>query len=297
MDQAVQALNQTQITYASTKENWQYVTDNQRDPFSHARLNDAQQQQYYDAMIKAESAMHSAELQLQTTQVAYDNAQQAESSGVAIAEARVSDAQARLDQLQYPDDSRLAAAQAKVSLAESNLARLQGGARTAQLDTAAADVAQAEAQYAQIAAPARDVDLAAAKVEIDAATIAVAQAQYDLDQATLTAPFAGVVATMDLTVGQLMTPALPAVVIADMQVWHVETEDLTELQVVNVHVGDAVSVSFDAIPDLVLPGTVRSINQFGRNRQGDIVYTVAIDLIKSDPQLRWNMTATIKVGK
>jgi len=125
----------------------------------------------------------------------------------------------------------------------------------------------------------------------------MAQAQYDLDQATLTAPFAGVVATMDLTVGQLMTPALPAVVIADMQVWHVETEDLTELQVVNVHVGDAVSVSFDAIPDLVLPGTVRSINQFGRNRQGDIVYTVAIDLAKSDPQLRWNMTATIKVGK
>jgi multidrug resistance efflux pump len=297
MDQAVQALNQTQITYASTKENWQYVTDNQRDPFSHARLNDSQQQQYYDAMIKAESAMHSAELQLQTTQVAYDNAQQAESSGVSIAESRVSDAQARLDQLQYPDESRLAAAQAKVSLAESNLARLQGGARTAQLDTAAADVAQAEAQYAQIAAPARAVDLAAAKVEIDAATIAVAQSQYDLDQATLTAPFAGVVATMDLTVGQLMNPALPAIVIADMQVWHVETEDLTELQVVNVHVGDAVAVSFDALPDLVLPGTVRSINQFGSNRQGDIVYTAIVDLAKSDPRLRWNMTATITVGK
>jgi len=241
--------------------------------------------------------MHSAELQVQTAQVAYDNALQAESSGVSIAEAKVSDAQARLDQLEYPDDSRLAAAQAKVSLAESNLARLQGGARTAQLDTAAADVAQAEAQLAQIAAPARDVDLAAAQVEIDAAEIAVAQAQYDLDQATLTAPFAGVVATMDLTVGQLMNPALPAVVIADTQVWHVETEDLTELQVVNVQVGDAVSVSFDAIPELVLPGTIRSINQFGSNRQGDIVYTVVIDLVKSDPRLRWNMTATMTVGE
>ncbi len=298
MDQAVQALTQTQITYASTQENWQYVQDNRRDPFFHAlKLNDAQQQQYYDLMVKAESAMHSAELQVQTAQVAYDNAQQAESSGVSIAESRVSDAQARLDQLQYPDESRLAAAQAKVSLAESNLARLQGGARTAQLDTAAADVSQAEAQLAQIAAPARAVDLAAAQVEIDAAKIVVAQAQYDLDQATLTAPFAGVVATMDLTVGELMNPALPAVVIADTQVWHVETEDLNELQVVNVQVGDAVSVSFDAMPDIVIPGTIRSINLFGSNRQGDIVYTAVVDLVKSDPRLRWNMTATITVGK
>jgi HlyD family secretion protein len=97
--------------------------------FFHAlKLNDAQQQQYYDLMVKAEAASAFCGVAGTTAQVAYDNAQQAEASGVSIAEARVSDAQARLDQLQYPDDSRLAAAQAKVSLAESNLARLQGGA-------------------------------------------------------------------------------------------------------------------------------------------------------------------------
>lgn len=297
MQQAVLTLSQAQITYSSSKDNWQYVQDNGRDPFyTSVRLSDAQKQNYYDAMVRAESAMHVAELQVQNTQVAYANAQQVESSGVATAEASLRDAQARLDQILSPDDGRIAAAQARVSAAEATLARLQGSARAAQLDTAAADVAQAQAQRDQIAAQPRNVDVVAADVEITAAKVAVAQAQYDLDQATLTAPFAGVIADMHLTVGELLTPAMPALVIADTSVWHVETDDLTELDVVHIHAGDAVSVRFDALPDLTIPGTVRTINALGKNRQGDIVYTVVVDLATSDPRLQWNMTATIQVS-
>jgi HlyD family secretion protein len=85
-------------------------------------------------------------------------------------------------------------------------------------------------------------------------------------------------------------------VIADTSVWHVETDDLTELDVVHIHAGDAVSVRFDALPDLTIPGTVRTINALGKNRQGDIVYTVVVDLATSDPRLQWNMTATIQVS-
>jgi HlyD family secretion protein len=297
MQQAVLVLSQAQITYASSKDNWQYVQDNGRDPFYTAvRLSDAQKQNYYDAMQRAESAMHAAELQLQNTQVAYASAQQAEASGVATAEAAVQDAQARRDQLLHPEPGRIAAAQARVSAAEATLARLQGSARTAQLDTAAADVSQAQAQLDQIAAHPRDVDVASAQVEIDAAKVAVAQAQYDLDQATLTAPFAGVVADMNLTVGELLTPAMPALVIADMSVWHVETDDLTELDVVRIHHGDHVNVRFDAIPDLVIPGSVRRVDVLGKNRQGDTVYMVVVDLAASDERLRWNMTATIELS-
>ncbi len=294
MEQAVLTLTQAQTTYASTKENWQYVQDNGRDPFYPAvKLSDAQKQNYYDVMVRAEAAMHVAELQLQNMQVAYSNAQQAEISGVATAEARLREAQARQDQLLNPDAGRVAAAHARVSAAEATVARLQGSVRTAQLDSAAADVAQASAQLAQVAATPRDVDIASAKVEIDAATVAVAQAQYDLDQATITAPFAGVVADMNVTVGELLTPNVPAAVIADTSVWHVETEDLTELDIVSVHVGDAASVSFDALPDVTLAATVRAIQPLGKNRQGDIVYAVVLDLQESNPQLRWNMTATV----
>ena len=60
---------------------------------------------------------------------------------------------------------------------------------------------------------------------------------------------------------------------------------------VNVTVGQAVSVTFDALPDLTLPGIVARIKPLGENKQGDITYTVIIEPQASDPRLRWNMTA------
>lgn len=235
-----------------------------------------------------------AEAQLEQARVALAQAQQAESDGIAVAEARVRDAQARLEQLvAAPDSDRVAAARARVSAAEANLARLQGPTRSTQLEVAASGVEQAQASLTQVAAPPREVDLEAARVEIEAAQVALAQAELDLAQATLLAPFAGTVARVDLTVGELAGPTAPAIVVADTGAWRIETEDLTELEVVRLREGDAMRVSFDALPGLELPGRVRQIKPIGSNRQGDIVYTVVVDLEQSDPRLRWNMTAVV----
>lgn len=296
MEQAVQSLTQAQITYSSSKDNWQYVVDNDRDPFAtNKKLSDAQKQTYYDAMVRAESAMRVAESQLHNARVSYETAQQNELSGVAVAEATVRDAQTRLDNIINPDVQQIASAEARVSMAESTLNRLQGGSRQAQRDMAKADVAQAQAQLAQTTADPRAVDLAVAAADVESAQVAVAQAQYDLDQATIIAPFAGTVAQLNLTVGDYVTPATPAVVLADTSVWQIETDDLTELDVVQVQVGDTVNVRFDALPDVELIGNVQSIEALGQNRQGDIVYTVRIDLPQSDTLLYWNMTAIIEI--
>ncbi|GAB4429942.1 MAG: biotin/lipoyl-binding protein [Chloroflexi bacterium OHK40] len=236
-----------------------------------------------------------AERAMAQAQVSYEQARQAEAEGVRDAEARLRDAEARLEQLLAPPDAdRVAAAQARVAAAEANLARLEGPARATQLEGAAAGVAQAQAQLEQAAAGPREVDLAAAQVEIQAARVALRQAELDLEQATLRAPFAGLVARIDLTIGELAGPTTPALVIADMSGWRIETDDLTELEVVRLREGDPVTVRFDALPELRLPGRVRQIKPIGSNRQGDIVYTVVVDLEQSDPRLRWNMTAVVE---
>ena len=85
--------------------------------------------------------------------------------------------------------------------------------------------------------------------------------------------------------------AAPAMRNAKVKTAEIHTEDLTELSVVNVTVGQAVSVTFDALPDLTLPGIVARIKPLGENKQGDITYTVIIEPQASDPRLRWNMTA------
>ncbi len=65
------------------------------------------------------------------------------------------------------------------------------------------------------------------------------------------------------------------------------------MAVVKVGVGDTVRLSFDAIPDLEMTGKVLSIGALGVSKQGDITYKVVIAPEKSDPRLRWNMTASV----
>lgn len=247
-----------------------------------------------DAESAAKRAVDSAQAAMEQAQVALENARQAESDGIAAAEARVRDAQARLEQLVAPADAdEVAAAKAQVAAAQANLAKLRGPARSTQLDVAAAAVSQAEASREQVAAPAREVDLTVARVAIDAANVSLEQAKLDLDLATITAPFAGTIAQIDIDVGALASPSSPAIVMADLSSWRIETEDLTELDVVKLRESQAVTVSFDALPDVSLPGTITQIKPLGSNRQGDIVYTVVVALKQEDARLRWNMTAVV----
>jgi HlyD family secretion protein len=88
---------------------------------------------------------------------------------------------------------------------------------------------------------------------------------------------------------------VPVVQLADVSNWQIETDDLTELSIVRVSVGDAVAITFDAIPDLELAGKVVRIKSFGENKQGDITYTVIIQPNQQDERLRWNMTASVAI--
>jgi HlyD family secretion protein len=60
-----------------------------------------------------------------------------------------------------------------------------------------------------------------------------------------------------------------------------------------VKVGQAVKVTFDAIPGLTLDGKVLRIQSLGVNKQGDITYKVVIQLNQQDERLKWNMTALV----
>jgi HlyD family secretion protein len=84
-------------------------------------------------------------------------------------------------------------------------------------------------------------------------------------------------------------------VLADLSAWRIETSDLTELDIVNVRVGDAATLSFDALPELTLPGLVTEVESFGQTFQGDVIYTVVVEPQAWDERLRWNMTATVTV--
>ena len=137
--------------------------------------------------------------------------------------------------------------------------------------------------------------LALAQARLDQANAQVTAAQVALDQLQIKAPFNGTVADVLPEVGDFIGPGTPVIVLVDDSSWYVDTSDLTEVQVVDVNVGDQIQVTFDALPDVTYTGTVEEISQVAGQHLGDVTYTVHIKLPEIDLSLRWGMTATVRL--
>lgn len=135
--------------------------------------------------------------------------------------------------------------------------------------------------------------LAAAEARLAAAEAAVASAEAALDNLELKATINGTVVEQNLVVGQGVTPGTPVMRLADFSQMYVETDDLTELEVVEVSKGQNASVVADALPDVTLTGMVDEIASVYVEKRGDITYTVRILLKDFDPRLRWGMTVAV----
>ena len=100
-----------------------------------------------------------------------------------------------------------------------------------------------------VEAGARSETIAAAEAEVAAAEAGLEQARVALAETELKAPLAGTVASLEVKEGEQVVPGSPVVVLADLSAWQIETDDLTELNIVRIREGDPVKISVDAIPD------------------------------------------------
>jgi HlyD family secretion protein len=283
-------------------------------------LNTVDQQIWQDLKDREEQALrnvNNAEQRLAQARVSFEEAQNAERTGIQTAEARLRDAQATYDDvIAGAEPNELAAARAAVSRAEADLAKLLGEQRSGSVASAAAGVenAQAGVQSAQagveqaqaevernladleeLASPPRKTEIDAAEAQVQNAEAGLQRAQRELDKASLLAPIDATVVEIDLEVGERIDTTQVAARLADFSEWEVVTTDLTELGIVRVQVGDPVVITFDALPDLELAGVVKTIQELGKNRQGDIVYEVAVTPTEWDERLKWGMTATVSI--
>ena len=182
----------------------------------------------------------------------------------------------------------------QVAQAQAGLDQVQAGANPADVDAAKADLAGAQAALALTTAGARPEDLQAAEAEVAAARGALAQAQAALEQTILRAPFAGTVGAINVDLGEPAGPGAPVVRLGDEGTWAVETDNLTELDVVKLAVGDRVEVAFDALPGKTATGTVQHIQPASQIKRGDVTYKVTITLDAQDLPLYWGMTANVR---
>jgi multidrug efflux pump subunit AcrA (membrane-fusion protein) len=253
--------------------------------------------------IAAEADLANAEAALRRAQAAYDQVAAREdvsmlpqSLELQQASNAYAAAKARYDALfADPDTDIVANARAAVMQAQASLERLLEPATESELAEAEAMVRQAQAQLDLMLAGVREEQIAAAEALVAEAEAAVQQARASLADTELRVPFAGTVADSYVKAGEQVVAGVPVVELADLSALQVETDDLTELDVVRVQEGDEALVTFDAIDGLEVPGTVMRIEPIGREKLGDITYTVVIRLDQQDARLRWNMTAVVTI--
>ncbi len=187
----------------------------------------------------------------------------------------------RLDQSTY-----LAA----IDTAQKDLDRAEDALASAQLqvDQLPPDATPGQIESFQAA-------LRLAQAERNVAASSLSEAQVALRQTELRAPFAGTVAAINVERGEQAVVGQTLVTIGDLSGWLIETTDLSELEVVRVAVGDAATVTFEALPDLVLSGHVDRIQVRGTGDAGNVVFAVAVKPDTHNPRLRWNMTATVRI--
>jgi HlyD family secretion protein len=285
LEQRANDLIIAQSTYATARQRWHDAQGDSRQPSP-----------IYDAYVQAEAELHSADAAVKQAQVDYDAARQAEVTGIATGEAQVRSAQAALDKLRAdPTSDQIAAAKAQLANAESELVKLRGEQRAGSIDAAAAGVANAQAELDELIATPRPIDLASALAQVRQDDVAVKQAELALEQATLTAPFAGTVVSVNIVAGEPPSASTPAFVLADISSWLITTTDLAERNAARVQVGDAATITFDALPGVSLPGAVAGMALIGENKQGEMTYTVTIVPKQRDARLRWNMTASVAI--
>jgi HlyD family secretion protein len=201
--------------------------------------------------------------------------------------------------------ARIREAEAAVTVADANRDALPGAASDDQERAANAEVARAQAALRGARAQAtatREAQAiavqaaAAAAAEVTRAQVAIDAAQVGLDDRTLTAPFAGIVASLGANVGEAIVPGTPVVRIADVSAWRFETSDLDESSVARIHDEATATVTLDALPDTPIPARVLRITPFGEATAGDVVYRVLLEPTGEVPDgLRWNMTAGVSI--
>lgn len=274
LSKASESLIQAQSKYGVAKYNWDWIDRNNTDPSSgRGPISDASKNTYRDNLVQAESALRTAEQNVQVAQVTYDNAKNAEVANIAQAEGALNDAQIQLNTLLNPTEADIAAAQATVRQSESSLE-------------------SAKASLDRTMTPGTQTDIAIQQALVIQAESSYNQTKLKLENASLRAPFDGIVSSIDMTVGQ--TSSGSSIGLINRDPMHIDVK-FGETDIVYIKIGQSAKLTMDALPDWQKTGTVTNISPVADNTTGVVSYKVRIDFVDTDPRVLVGMTAIVEL--
>ncbi len=144
----------------------------------------------------------------------------------------------------------------------------------------------------RLSVPPEEIEIANANVQEAQASIEIAQA--NLAQGTLVAPHDGTIASIKITPGEFVPSHQVVVTLATLNQLQIETTDLSERDIPNVHLGDSANIFVEAL-NKNISGKVIGISPIASTVGGDIVFKVTIAPDTQPEGLLWGMTAKVEI--
>jgi HlyD family secretion protein len=145
---------------------------------------------------------------------------------------------------------------------------------------------------AKLNAPASETDIAIQEAAVAQAEQSLKQAQLNLENATLKAPFGGVITNVNIVPGSNSSGI--AMSLVDRDPLHVELR-LSENDVVQAAVDQEVKLSIDSISDWSAPGKVTYISPLSSVSNGVVTYQVRVDFADTDSRVKIGMTSNVDI--
>jgi HlyD family secretion protein len=189
-------------------------------------------------------------------------------------------------------------------IAQTNLAQTQRDNATniynAQQDIISKQIAlqNAQASYNLLVAPPRAVDVASAKLQVKQAEESYQTAKQNMLDATVTAPIDGIVAKINVNIGDIVANGQAtngtAMVTMITQSKYAQLS-LNEVDAAKVAVGQKANISFDALDGLNITGNVIAVDLLGTVSQGVVSYNVKVGFDTQDERIKPGMSANVSI--
>lgn len=191
-------------------------------------------------------------------------------------------------------------AQLNVQKSQASLDKLKAGTDPKDIATAQDKVLAAQQALDKLKKGTDSVDLALSLNSVEQRRSALTEAQHKLADAqlalkdyTVRAPFDGLVANITAHVSdQASASTILATLVTPTKLAQIS---LNEVDATKIKVGQKATLTFDAIPDLTIAGSVYEVNPLGTVTQGVVNYTVKVAFQTQDERIKSGMSASVAI--
>jgi len=163
------------------------------------------------------------------------------------------------------------------------------------LDLAAAErsVAEKQQNIDDLLAGATELEIKSKKLSVQQKQNSLISAQQTYSDYFIKAPFAGIIASVDVAVGDSVgSGSSIATLITDQKIAELS---LNEIDAAQVKVGQKATLTFDAVDDLTITGEVVEVDTIGAVNSGVVSYDIKIAFDVQDERIKSGMSVTAAI--